>query len=291
MHRLRSTWAALIGGAFLVTLSVSAAFGAPPTGEDAPRGQTVAGFVHELVFGPAEQPEDEELVVEEQEEDLGDEGDEGELAEELVVEDDLVVDGEVASAHGECVSEEASDKTDEDVETDGNHGAVVSFAAQETCRDTEDVIEADPEEDPEREVPEEFANHGECVSEAAQDHESEGATEAMTHGKWVSDHARYICWGLEVPTDDVTEESTLEDEADEADAAELTAQEERKAELAAARAERKAAQEAAVAERKAAQEAAVAQRKADHAASQGARPANAGNSANAGGNGRGGGRP
>ena len=287
MHRLRSTWAALIGGAFLVTLSVSAAFGAPPTGEDAPRGQTVAGFVHQLVLGPAEEPEEEQLL-EEQEQELEGEGDEEELAAELVLEDELVVDGEVASAHGECVSDEASDKTDEDVETDGNHGAVVSFAAQETCWDTEDEVEADPEE-LEREVPEEFANHGECVSEAAQDHESVGATEAMTHGKWVSDHARYICWGLEVPTGDVTEESTLEgDEGDEADAAELTVQEERKSELAAARAERKAAQEAAVAERKAAHEAAVAQRKADHAASQGARPANAGNG---GGNGRGGGRP
>ena len=38
----------------LVTaLSVSAAFGADPT-SDGPRGQSVAAFVHELIFGPDE---------------------------------------------------------------------------------------------------------------------------------------------------------------------------------------------------------------------------------------------
>jgi hypothetical protein len=242
MQKLRSTWLALMGGAFLLALSVSAAFGAPPTGTDGPRGQTVAAFVHELVFGADEDTDADELVNETEDEadEEGSEDDE-ELAEELVVEDELVEDGEVFDSHGECVSDEASDKTDEDPEVDGNHGEVVSFAAQETCRDLEEAEEVtDPEEvveETEREVPDGFDNHGDCVSEAAQDWESEGSTEAMTHGAWVSENARYTCWSLPVPGEDAAEESSLEDEAD---AAELTANEERKAEQTAARAERKA---------------------------------------------------
>ncbi len=272
MQKLRSTWLALMGGAFLVALSVSAAFGAPPTGTDGPRGQTVAAFVHELVFGADEETDADELVNETEDEadDDGSEED-AELAEELVLEEELVEDGEVFDSHGECVSDEASDKTDETAE-DGNHGAVVSFAAQETCRDLEEAEEVtDPEElveETEREVPEEFANHGECVSEAAHDWESEGSTEAMTHGAWVSDHARYICWGLEVPEDDVaaTETST----EDEGDTEELSAQEQRKADQATAKAEREAARAAA---------------QTDRAAAKAARTSG-GN-----GNGRGGGRP
>ena len=76
----------------------------------------------------------------------------------------------------------------------------------------------------------------------------------QNHGEWVSDHARYICWGLEVPGDDTEDEATDDEATDEdADAAELTAKEERKAAQAAAKAERfaaKAEQQAARAERK-----------------------------------------
>src|SRR5690606_32414736 len=39
MQRLRSTWMALMAGALLITLSVSAAFGADPVAEKANRGQ------------------------------------------------------------------------------------------------------------------------------------------------------------------------------------------------------------------------------------------------------------
>ena len=270
MQKLRSTWLALMGGAFLVALSVSAAFGAPPTGTDGPRGQTVAAFVHELVFGADEETDADELVNETEDEadEEGSEEDE-ELAEELVVEEEVVEDGEVFDSHGECVSAEASDKTDE-TDADGNHGAVVSEAAHTCPTDeatdevteevTEEVVE---EEATEREVPAEFANHGECVSNATDNTAEFEASEAENKGEWVSDHARYICWGLPVP-DDATEEASVEDGAD---AAELTAKEERKAEQTAARAERKT----------------------DRAAAQAAKP-NAGK-ANAGGNGRGGGRP
>lgn len=273
MQKLRSTWVALMGGAFLVALSVSAAFGAPPIGTDGPRGQTVAAFVHELVFGAVEETDADELVNETEDEtdEEGSEEDE-ELAEELVVEEELVEDGEVFDSHGECVSDEASDKTDE-TEADGNHGAVVSEAAQ-TCpteEATDEVTEEVVEEvigETEREVPEPFANHGECVSEAAQDWESEGSTEAMTHGAWVSDHARYICWGLPVPGDDLEDTETSTE--DEGDTEEFSAQEQRKADQAAAKAEREAARAAA---------------QVDRGAAKAARTSG-GN-----GNGRGGGRP
>ena len=129
---------------------------------------------------------------------------------------------------------------------------------------TEEVVE----EETEREVPAEFANHGECVADAAHDWESEGSTEAMTHGAWVSENARYTCWGLDVPTEEATEEVTEETSVEEvADATELTAKEERKAEQTAARAERKT----------------------DRTAAQAAKPSPA--KANAASNGRGGGRP
>ena len=260
MQRLRSTWLALMGGALLVTLSVSAAFGAPPNDTDGPRGQTIAGFVHELVFGSDEETDDDALVNEDEEEDE-------ELAEELVTEDE-VVDGQVAGSHGECVSDEASDKTDE-TETDGNHGAVVSEAAH-TCPADEATEEVtDPETlvvETEREVPEEFANHGECVSDATHDTDGFEASDAANFGEWVSEAARYTCWSLEIPGDDVEETATEE----EGDSAELSAQEQRKAEQAAAKAERETARAAAQAERGAAKAART----------------NGGN-----GNGRGGGRP
>src|SRR5688500_16510272 len=225
MQKLRSTWLALMGGAFLVALSVSAAFGAPPTGTDAPRGQTVAAFVHELVFGADESTDADELVNETEDEadEEGSEGDE-ELAEELLVEEELVEDGEVFDSHGECVAEEASDKTDE-TEADGNHGAVVSEAAHTCPADeaTEEVTEEVVEEETERVVPGEFANHGECVSDATDSADDPEASEAENKGEWVSDHARYICWSLPVPGEDAAQESSLEDETD---AAELTAKEE-----------------------------------------------------------------
>ena len=51
MHRFRSIWLALVGGAFIVTLSLSVALGADPADEtDGNRGQTISGFVHSLIF-------------------------------------------------------------------------------------------------------------------------------------------------------------------------------------------------------------------------------------------------
>jgi len=159
MHRLRRTWFALMAGALLVTLSVSTAFAAAPSGtRDATRGQTIAALVHELIFGSDETQDDtdEELVEED---------------DELVEEEDEVLD-----------EEEDEEQVDEDENEDAD-------------------------------------SHGACVSAAAQDHDGSADSELKNHGKWVSQHARYTCWGLEVPTDDDEDATDEEEETSEVDAA------------------------------------------------------------------------
>ena len=207
MHRLRSTWLALMGGALLIALSVSTAFGAPPSEKDDVRGQKVSSFVHELIFGSDEETDEDEVV---EEEPTDEDEDESTDDDEDGSEDD----------------EDAEEDVDEDVDEDG-------------------------EETADREVPDGFANHGECVSAATQDTEGYEDSDAANKGEWVSMHARYVCWGLEVPGEETDEES---DEAaeEEEDADEASAKEQRKAARAAAKAERKAARDAAKAERKAA---------------------------------------
>jgi hypothetical protein len=139
MHRLRSSWFALIGGLLLVGLSVSSVFAARPAGtEDGTRGQQIAAFVHELVFGSTDEeeqaPEEEQLEEEEQQE----EQEEDTESEEDTPEDVEDSDAD-ASAHGQCVSEEAADKSDEEYDADfRNHGAYVSEAARVTCWQTDE---------------------------------------------------------------------------------------------------------------------------------------------------------
>jgi len=200
MHTFRRTWLALMGAILLVTLSVSAAFGAKPTDTEGPRGQSIAAFVHDLVFGSEET--DDEVN---EDEDVADDDEDGTDDDEDVVED-------------EDSDEEADELVDDDAQ---------------------------------RQVPEEFANHGECVADATHDTEGFEASEAETFGAWVSMHARYECWGLEPPTDEADEDAA--EEESEGDADEASAKEQRKAERAAARGERKAEREAAKAARFAAQ--------------------------------------
>lgn len=220
-----------MAGALLVTLSVSAAFGAPPASEGN-RGRSIAAFVHELVFGNDETQgdADEELVEDEDELSEGDElVIEDALDDELDELDELDEDetDELANAHGQCVAEEASDKSDE-VDEDRNHGAVVSEAARETCWETEEevdeLVDGDGEEPADEEEDEDADSHGACVSAAAQDREGSAESELKNHGKWVNQHARYTCWDLEVPTDEETsdvEDASLEtdDDADKGDKA------------------------------------------------------------------------
>src|SRR6187549_2258839 len=59
MQRFRNTWVALVGGALLLVLSVSAAFGADPADSDGNRGQSVAAFVHDMVFGTDDGTDDQ----------------------------------------------------------------------------------------------------------------------------------------------------------------------------------------------------------------------------------------
>ncbi len=133
-----------MAGVFLVTLSVSTAFGAAPAGtRDATRGQTIAALVHELIVGTDETDDPSEEPVEE---------------DELVDDDQPIVE--------ELIEEEDELTDEEDEEADA---------------------------------------HGACVSAAAQDREGSAESELKNHGKWVSQHARYTCWGLDVPTDEVDE--------------------------------------------------------------------------------------
>ena len=125
MTRFRRHWLALLGGALLLALSVSSAFGAKPAGDDPNHGQQVSTFVHTLVFGndePEEQPDEEEVDEEE---------DVTETDEEVVEEEQPVEDGD-AGAHGACVS--AFAQQHELVGGDNNnHGGFMSIAARFTC--------------------------------------------------------------------------------------------------------------------------------------------------------------
>ena len=270
MQRFRSSWLALIGGALLITLSVSAAFGAAPANtREATRGQTIAAFVHELVFGADETPEDEaEIEEEDLDEEVGDalEDPEEELDDEAT---------EEADAHGECVSEVAQDG-----EAIGglneNHGGAVSEAAQVTCWETDEDPElADPEED--EEDLEETDTHGACVSAVAQDKSALGGKND-NHGGAVSEAARETCRD---DAEELDEEAALDEESEELDEASV------ESDTAAAKAERAAAKEAAKADRDTG--------KPSWAGTGGGNPnagnAKAGANGNGGGNGRGGGRP
>ena len=202
MHRFRSTWLALVGGAVIVALSLSVAIGADPVNEDeadANRGQTISGFVHSLIFAQ-DDPADEDT-------DEADEADED-------LEEDL---------------EEDTDEADEDLE-----------------EDLEEDTEEENLDDAAREVPAEFANHGECVSEAAHNKDAWEDEELNNHGEWVSMHARYICWSLPVPGEEAADEATTDEAAlhEEADTEETSAEA-----RAAAKAERAEARAAARAER------------------------------------------
>ena len=168
MHKFRSTWLALIGGAFLVTLSISAAFGADPDEIDGNRGQTIAAFVHSLVF--AHDDETDETVDEDQDEDteedprrmptrpmrptdadrpIGRRGDTAEDSEAREV-------PEFAN-HGECVSDAAHDTEGFEESDAANHGEWVSENARYTCwgldvPDEEESDEAAVDEDADTEV-------------------------------------------------------------------------------------------------------------------------------------------
>lgn len=261
MKRLRTPWFAVVGGALLLILTVSSAFGADPVDADAPRGQSVAAFVHELIFGANDESEDPPADEEESQEDGADDVDDADDVDEEPDESEDGEEGEEsengdsddAESHGACVSEVAQDKEAVGGANE-NHGGAVSEAARETCWETDDTDEVtDPEdedveeEDVEEEdesAEDEDKNHGECVSEVARDKAASAESGEKNHGKVVSLAARITCWedGDEAEETEGTDESVSETDEDA-----LTAHEQREADRAARRAER----EAAKAERKA----------------------------------------
>lgn len=109
MIRFRSRWLALFGGAVLIALSLSSAWGAKPDA-GTNRGHQVSAFVHGPVGNAGETTNDETQ------------------AEDAT---DSEADSSDSSAHGACVSKVArSDAVGGDNE---NHGGAVSEAARVTC--------------------------------------------------------------------------------------------------------------------------------------------------------------
>ncbi|MGI8657777.1 MAG: hypothetical protein ACR2K4_03265 [Candidatus Limnocylindria bacterium] len=219
MQRLRSTWLALIGGAILVTLSVSAAFGsAPSASAEGTRGQTIAGFVHGLLFdgGTLDDGEDPEACdLEEDAEDEAEDQEPGASAEDVE----------------ECEAEESGCDVEEPTADApaGSFGAVLESEdcdADEDGDEEEQAGEADSASD---------GTHGACVSEVARDKDAVGGKND-NHGGAVSEAARVTC-----------HEDGSEEAADEAEEAETS----KSADKAAAKEQRKSEREADKAARKA----------------------------------------
>ena len=150
--RFRSRWLALLGAAALISLSMSAALGAKPSGDN--RGQQVSTFVHSL---------------------------QGETEEEPVEEEDSS-----PSDHGKCVAAVAQDKEAVGPPND-NHGGAVSEAARVTCWD--DATDAE-EPTNEEESDSEDAADSEVESEdadASDDDSEHGNGHGHGHGGDSSD--------------------------------------------------------------------------------------------------------
>jgi len=146
MNRFRTHWLALLGATLLLGLSVSSAFAAHPENAHENRGQQVAAFVHQLVFGADDETSDEEQSQDEEEQQ-----DEEENQEEQQDEEE-----EAANSHGKCVSEVARSGEVEGV--DGTHGSMVSEAARVTCwgTDGEEPVADDSDTGDEEESNDEF---------------------------------------------------------------------------------------------------------------------------------------
>ena len=137
--RFRSRWLALFGAATLISLSMSAALGARPDGEN--RGQQVSPFVHSLQ-GDVEEPAEEEPVEEEE---------------------------SAPSDHGQCVAKVAQDKEAVGPPND-NHGGAVSEAARVTCWEDGDSEETNTEEQSEDEGDSEVESEDADASQGGKDH-------------------------------------------------------------------------------------------------------------------------
>lgn len=148
--RFRSRWLALFGAAALISLSMSAALGAKPTGDN--RGQQVSTFVHSLQGETEEEPVEEEPVEEQP------------VEEEPVEEEDSS-----ASDHGACVAAVAQDKEAVGPPND-NHGGAVSEAARVTCWEDATTAETNTEEPTEDEGDSEVESEDADASDGGSEH-------------------------------------------------------------------------------------------------------------------------
>ncbi len=224
MHRLRSTWFALIGGAILVTLSVSAAFGsAPSSSADGTRGQTIAGFVHGLLFDGGT---------------LGDGESSGACdLDEVAEAPEEAGEQEPGTSAEESAKCEAEDG-DCDVEEPTADAPAGSFGAVLESEDCEADDDGTDEEQAEEDGDASDGTHGACVRKVARDKDAVGGKND-NHGGAVSEAARETCRqdGSEASDDD----GDVKSAESEAKAAEKEA---RKAERAEAKAAEKEARNA-----------------------------------------------
>jgi hypothetical protein len=142
-----------MGGVLLLALSISAAFGADPSESGPNRGQQVAAFVHELVFGSdtdtdtdESEQEDEDADEADEESDEADGADEESDEAEDTDEQSDESDSATGAEHGACVAEWAHDKLAVGGPNE-NHGGAVSEAARVTCWEdgSEDGVDEEEE--------------------------------------------------------------------------------------------------------------------------------------------------
>lgn len=233
MQRFRNSWLALVGGAILVTLSISAAFGAAPSASaDGARGQTIAGFVHGLPFN-------------------GGTPDDGEGSEACDLDEDAEEEAEyqepVASAENvegveECAAEESACDAEEptaDAPAD-TFGAVLESEDCDADNSGEEEKPADAAEEADEAEEAEGASdgtHGACVSEVAHDKDAVGGKN-NNHGGAVSGAARTTC--REHGSDEADETEPASEDTASKSVDKAAAKEERKAEHEADTAARKA---------------------------------------------------
>lgn len=183
MRRLRTHWLGLFGALVIMSLSLSSAFGAPPTTADDDSltvGQQVSAFVHALQSG--------------------DQVEQCDMDEDSSSDDAPVEDG------GETPADEPAD-TDED--------GSASCDADEDADADQDEEESD--QDSQESEDSTASNHGGCVAAVAQDDEAVGDND--THGWAVSEAARVTCWEESANPDTAdTDENSSDASEDEAPA-------------------------------------------------------------------------
>jgi hypothetical protein len=157
MSRYRTYTLAGFGAILLMALSLSAAFGAKPTGADGDtnRGQQVSEFVHSLFNSDEDSDED---ASEDEDADADADAEEEEADEEdSEVDSEEETEDSAPSDHGQCVALVAQNAEAVGPPND-NHGGAVNVAAREDCWDADE--ESSDEESSDEEVDASTTSHG-----------------------------------------------------------------------------------------------------------------------------------